>query len=54
MNQGRTEGRTIDESLERAWSALTLLPVGDLARLDPDDLARHLASHAQAAPRAAP
>ena len=43
---GRTEDRTIDDTLERAWAALTLLPVGDLSRLDPADLARHVAAHA--------
>lgn len=43
VNQGRSEGRDIDDSLERAWAALTLLPAGDLSRLDPGDLARHLA-----------
>jgi V/A-type H+-transporting ATPase subunit B len=48
VNQGRSEGRTIEDSLERAWTALTLLPVGDLSRLDPDDLARHLASQPRA------
>ncbi|MHB8488598.1 MAG: V-type ATP synthase subunit B [Candidatus Dormibacteria bacterium] len=42
LNQGRTEARSIEDSLERAWAALTLLPSGDLSRVDPDDLARHL------------
>jgi len=54
VNQGRSEGRTIDDSLERAWAALTLLPVGDLSRLDPADLARHVAAHAPAGSETAP
>jgi V/A-type H+-transporting ATPase subunit B len=41
INQGRTDDRDVDDSLERAWSALTLLPAADLSRLDPDDLERH-------------
>jgi V/A-type H+-transporting ATPase subunit B len=43
VNQGRTDNRDMDDSLERAWAALTLLPTGDLSRLDPADLARHMA-----------
>jgi hypothetical protein len=31
---------------ERAWAALTLLPSGDLSRLDRADVARHLAANA--------
>ncbi len=41
INQGRTDDRDVDDSLERAWAALTLLPAADLSRLEPDDLARH-------------
>jgi V/A-type H+-transporting ATPase subunit B len=47
INQGRADRRDIDDSLERAWVALTLLPTGDLSRLDPADLARHMAMAAQ-------
>ncbi len=44
VNQGRTDSRDVDDSLERAWSALMLLPAADLSRLDPDDLERHRAA----------
>jgi V/A-type H+-transporting ATPase subunit B len=43
INQGRTEHRAIDATLEHAWTALTMLPAGDLSRLDPVELARHMA-----------
>ena len=43
INQGRTEHRAIDDTLEHAWTALTMLPAGDLSRLDPVELARHMA-----------
>ncbi|MGA7987578.1 MAG: V-type ATP synthase subunit B [Candidatus Dormiibacterota bacterium] len=41
INQRRTDAREVDDSLERAWAALTLLPAADLSRLDPVDLSRH-------------
>src|ERR1039457_865447 len=46
INQGRTEHRAINDTLEHAGTALTMLPAGDLSRLDPVELARHLASAA--------
>ncbi len=54
INQSRTDHRGIDDSLERAWAALTLLPSGDLSRLDPADIARHMAASARDNPAAAP
>jgi len=53
INQGRTDHRGIDDSLERAWAALTLLPSGDLSRLDPEDVAQHVAANARDKPEAA-
>jgi len=50
INQGRTDQRDIDDSLERAWAALTLLPSGELSRVDAADVERHLAAQARAAP----
>ena len=54
INQGRSERRGIADSLDRAWAALTLLPSGDLSRLDPADIARHVAANARDEPEAAP
>ncbi len=44
IDQGRAERRDIEDSLERAWGALMLLPSGELSRLDAADVASHLAA----------
>jgi V/A-type H+-transporting ATPase subunit B len=42
MSQRRDESRSLDETLDRAWRALALLPRRELTMLSPDVIAAHL------------
>jgi V/A-type H+-transporting ATPase subunit B len=41
INQGKTEERTLDETLSIGWELLKLLPVESLTRLKPEDISEH-------------
>jgi V/A-type H+-transporting ATPase subunit B len=42
LDQGSTESRTLDDTLDRAWEALRELPRRELSALDPQMVADHL------------
>ena len=50
LTQGAAEVRTVDESLDLAWRALSRLPAEELTRVSEDDLRRHYAGRIEHAP----
>jgi V/A-type H+-transporting ATPase subunit B len=44
LDQGVTESRTLDDTLDRAWEAVGMLPRRELSALDPQMVAAHLDS----------
>jgi V/A-type H+-transporting ATPase subunit B len=42
LDQGITESRTLDDTLDRAWEAIGRLPRRELSALDPRMVATHL------------
>jgi V/A-type H+/Na+-transporting ATPase subunit B len=44
LHQGSTESRTLDDTLDRAWQAIAMLPRRELSELDPRMVAAHLDS----------
>jgi V/A-type H+-transporting ATPase subunit B len=42
LDQGSTESRTMEDTLDRAWQAVGELPRRELAALDPQMVAAHL------------
>jgi V/A-type H+/Na+-transporting ATPase subunit B len=42
INQGRTENRTIEQTLQIAWDALSILPKEELTSVHPEILQKYL------------